>query len=381
MIIFLPEKIYEEFKDDETLKNLFQKVSETYYNRENNYDLKKFLQLDEKDFKEVNEYLLKNVSKKYKQELEICLNAYGNNANKYLETLEKYDVETQIYLYYVYNDGDMAPTEELFKHYNEIVRLYESNDTSKFSPFIHTIYYFVKLYLHWINEDILKYVNKNGFFEFEKIKELLTFEENLFNQILTKCDTEQFFHILYHKRIQMMYMFMLFIGRYCDNFDKVVEAIIRIAYNNRFKYDNFNYLKLAINHIIFQTYFDKMNFAKAKQYLFRNISIINYGFEHKHEMVKALNHFNKVFTKEFCNFLYYLYTMVRIYLPNAVKEFKILEAPLATEFEKRLLFGKLNKDEKTLGIELNPNDWLSFKWCQQNKTAFDFFNKSLDKLK
>ena len=50
----------------------------------------------------------------------------------------------------------------------------------------------------------------------------------------------------------MMFMFMLFIGQFSDNFDKVVDDIVRRVYNNRFKYDNFNYLKIAINHIFFK---------------------------------------------------------------------------------------------------------------------------------
>lgn len=209
---------------------------------------------------------------------------------------------------------------------------------------------------------------------------MLSYEDTLFSKMKNKVNSEQYFNILFHKRIQMMYLFMLFIGQFSENFDDVVELIVRKIYDNRFKYDNFNYLKLAINHIFFQTYFDKGDFIKAKKYLMYNISMINYGFAHKFEMVKALNHFNKIFSKEFCNYLFFLYTMIRVYIPNLQKEFKILNSENATEFEKRLLFGKLQDDEKMFGLDLNPNEWLSFKWCQLNKSSFDYFNKNVDIL-
>lgn len=379
MIIFMPERVYEYFKNDDFLNEKIKEISNKVYNESQHYDLKNFLSIDEHIFDEVNQYMLNNVSDELRDELNICLNGYNQKANLFAKNIEKYDVETQIYLMYMLNDGDMSPSEDLFNRYKRINELYEQNDLN-FSAFIHTIYYFTNLYLQWVDSDNLKKINENGFFSYQEVKKMLSYEDTLFSKMKNKVNSEQYFNILFHKRIQMMYLFMLFIGQFSENFDDVVELIIRKIYDNRFKYDNFNYLKLAINHIFFQTYFDKGDFTKAKKYLMYNISMINYGFAHKFEMVKALNHFNKIFSKEFCNYLFFLYTMIRVYIPSLQKEFNILNSENATEFEKRLLFGKLQDDEKMFGLDLNPNEWLSFKWCQLNKSSFDYFNKNVDIL-
>ena len=380
MLLFMPERIYEYFKNDEILNEKLEKVRLLLLNPEHHYDLKDLLKMNNEMFTDVHQYLLEKVPEDLKEEMKICSDNHKGGSDKYMINFDNYDDETKIFLLYIYNNGDMSPNDALYDRYNKIEQIYEKNEMQNFSPFIHTIYYFVKLFLHWVNNENIKYVNENGFFPYENIKKFLSFEEDLYNKILLKCNTEQLFHILFHKRIQMMFMFMLFIGQFSDNFDKVVDDIVRRVYNNRFKYDNFNYLKIAINHIFFQTYFDKGNFIKAKKYLMYNISIINYGFSHKFEMVKALNHFNKIFNREFCNYLFFLYTMIRVYIPKLQKEFNILNCPDATEFEKRLLFGKFNDDEKNLGIDTNPNEWLSFKWCQNNKVSFDYFNQIVDKI-
>lgn len=380
MLVFLPERIYKQFENDEVLNKKVKDTFNKIINEENHYDLKSMLSLSEDTFKEIDEYLLNNVTDDLKNELQICLDGYNNKSDKFMQYLDTYDEETKIFLLYTYNNGDMSPSEELYNRYKLIEKIYEENDSEKFSPFIHTIYYFVKLFLNWLNDENIKFINEKGFFSYQSTQNFLKYENQLYQTIMAKCQTEQFFNILFHKRIQMMFMFMLFIGQFSENFDKVVEDIVRRVYNNRFKYDNFNYLKIAINHIFFQTYFDKGDFIKAKKYLMYNISIINYGFSHKFEMIKALNHFNKIFNREFCNYLFFLYTMIRVYIPKLQKEFNILNCPDATEFEKRLLFGKFNDDEKNLGIDTNPNEWLSFKWCQNNKVSFDYFNQIVDKI-
>lgn len=380
MLLFMPERIYEYFKDDEVLNQKLDIVRKKLMNEEHNYDLKDLLYMNQELFKDVNQYVLKHTPAELKQEIEICVMNHKGEADVYMKNFSDYDVETQIFLLYIYNNGDMKPTEELYQRYLQIVDLYEKSDSTNFSPFIHTIYYFTKLFLTFLTQENMDDMNKNGFISYHLINDYFIFEDKLFNTILNKCKTEQFFHILYHKRIQMMFMFLLFIGQFGENFEKIEENVVRIVYNNRFKYDNFNYLKLCINHIFFQVYFDNGNFSKAKKYLMYNIEIINYGFNHKYEMVKALNHFNKIFTKEFCNYLYCFHKMIHLFIPNLQKYFHIIDNPNATDFEKRLLFGKITDEERQLGIETIPSEWMSFDWCQHNKETFAFFNNIVDNL-
>lgn len=380
MLLFMPEKIYEYYKDDDILNQKLDDVRKKLMNEEHNYDLKDLLYMCPELFKDVEQYLLQTVPSEYKQEMEICLYNHKGAANKYMDNFSDFDDETKIFLLYIYNNGEMKPSEEVYNRYKKIIDIYENNNSEKFSPFIHTIYYFVTLFVYFMDETKIKINSDTQKISYQDIEEYFIMEKKLFERMLSKNSSDQYFHILYHKRIQMMFMFLLFIGQFGENFEQIEERIVKIVYNNRFKYDNFNYLKLCINHIFFQVYFDNGNFSKAKKYLMYNIEIINYGFNHKYEMVKALNHFNKIFTKEFCNYLYCFYKMIHLFIPNLQKYFHIIDNPNATDFEKRLLFGKITDEERQLGIETIPSEWMSFEWCRHNKETFEYFNNVIDNL-
>ena len=374
MLIFLPDRIYDYFKNDEIYVNMVSNLNKKVYNEESHYDLKNFL-IEFPEYEEISEYMREHISPELKDELNITLDNRGDIVNKYFERYSEYDTETKIMLLYCMDGGIINMNPEIIGRMNKIIMLYENVKGNDFSAFIHVIYYFAKLYIG------LSKVLRNGPFgaNITEIRELIFEEEQLFQLLIERVNTEQFYNILCHKRIQVASFFMKMVGQFSDY--KEISKIIMDKFNNEnFKYNNFSYLTLLFYNLLFMVSFDKEDYAYAKTYLDKMIKMVNYGFEHKLEMVKSLNHFNKCFTLNYCNFLFYFVNMIRYYIPERLKSLTILNSSNITEFEKNLVDEKLTREEVSLGIDYKNFEDFSLEWCRGNKVSFEYFNKIIDTL-
>ena len=72
MLLFMPERIYEYFKNDEILNEKLKKVRLLLLNPEHHYDLKDLLKMNNEMFTDVHQYLLEKVPEDLKEEMKIC---------------------------------------------------------------------------------------------------------------------------------------------------------------------------------------------------------------------------------------------------------------------------------------------------------------------
>lgn len=374
MLIFLPDRIYDYFKNDETYVSMVSELNKKVYDEEDHYNMKNFL-IEYDEYAEIAEYMRQHINSELKDELDITIDNRGSIVNKYLERYDEYDVETKIMLLYCLDGGIINMREEIIGRMNKIINLYENHPNEQFSNFIHIIYYFARLYVGLIN--LMKHGLNN--IPMSDITKLIIEEEKVFQTLIEKIDSEQFYNILCHKRIQVAAFFMKMVGQFND-YKEIARIIINIFNNNEFKYSKFNYSSLLFYNLLFMRAFDDEDYSYAKSNLDKMIEMVNYGFSHKQEMVKSLNHFNKCFTVNYCNFLFYFVNMIRQYLPNKMKDLTIFDSEDMTEFERNLVDETLTKEEISLGINYNNIEDFSLDWCRGNKISFNYFNNLIDNL-
>lgn len=361
MLLYLPERIYEYVKNDEYYHKWAEKYTEEIFYKNDFLNIIKEYNNDNPYLTNMANYILARIPKYYKLEYYIVIDDDISSYEKYFNNM---DVETKIYYLYAYNFGDMSWSEEAEERNQLCIKLYEDNILDKqynCSLFIHTIYYFRKVY-----ELLFKYTKRKLVVkEFENFKKE---ELELFNKLIAISDNESFKHIMYSKREQMYILYLEFIGQFMKNKKEIFDKIWEEINNEKFKYNYFSYFKLSYYLMCFQQYMDESDINNAKNCLDKLIELITYAYNNKRDACDSLNHYNKDFIDDFLVLSKFIYDMVYTYMPNLSKKWDILHNCNIKPSEYRYYTSMLNNDDKEIVKNFNVNDrFFGYGWLPSNK--------------
>jgi hypothetical protein len=372
MLVYLPERLYENIKLDDVYNELSAKYTKEIFNKTDFLDVIRQFDVDNDDLQALFKHIREQLTDPALQlEYDVVM---SEDVNSYQNRFDEMDVETKIYYLYAYDNGDMSWSEAAEKRNQLCIQLYEDNILDKdydCSLFIHTIYYLRKVY-----ELVFKYTNRKiNLNEFEKFK---ADETTIFNKMLSVSDNESFKHIMYSKREQMYDLYLEFVGQFCSDINGIYDKVWEIVNNEDFKYNYFSYYKLTFFLIFFQQFMDKADLDNAYKCLEKLMELITYAYTNRYEAARSLSHYNKAFLDDFLVLSMFVYNMVKSYMPNLFISWGIED--LLKPAEYRLYNSLLTNDDKKIVKTFNVNDrFFSYAWLPSNKEIFNVFNKGLDK--
>lgn len=368
MLIYLPERLYENLKNDEKYHQLSKDYTEEFiHNNDFLNIIRQFTKVNPK-LLSLFEYIRESLPKNQKIEFDIVM---SHNLKEFQDKFDEMDVETKIYYLYAYDDGDMSWNEDAEKRNKLCIKLYEDNILNNdyiCSYFIHTIYY-----LRIVYELIFKYTNRN--ISLKEFKNFVKEENEIFNKMMAKSSNESFKHIMYSKREQMYGLYLEFIGQFIDD-EKIYQLLWEIVDNKEFKYNYFSYFKLSFFLIFFQKYADIGDITNAKKCLDKLLELISYAFEHKNDACDSLNHYNKAFIDDFLILSKFVYDMVSKYMPILDKKWCFLNNDNVKPAEYRFYKQIMTNDDKEIVKNFNVVDrFFSYSWINGKKEILSIIDK------
>lgn len=355
MLLYVPEKNYKKFENDEHYHSLNDRLYKKYIIESDLWQINKILDKNKpEDIKELEQYVLNNCTKTYKAELQIC---FDDNLEHFLPNVDTYNDEIRIFLRYMYY-SDLVMTDDLVENFKKIVEIYESS-SYKFSPYIHAIYYFTKMIL--LMPDVLQYKILPNI--------VIKQETELFDEMMKKCDTESFKNIMYSKRLHFLSLYIMFISLNTRLLNKVLVYLKPILDNKDFKYNDFYFFKTIIYHTLFKYYLETGNLRLANTYIKQVLQSLQNAFNDKEKMKKSLLHYNKFMVGKFLFFCKYMYKMLEI-IPRHKKYFDFNELANISKDELDYVSGKLEPNDD---MEVSMS-WFDFEYLDK----FKYLIKGLD---
>lgn len=363
MLTYLPERLYEYIKNDQTYHKLSDEYTDKYMFDNDFLQIIKHFKIRENDLNQLFEYIRDKLPKQEQLEYDILM---SDNPNIYQDRFDEMDTETKIYFLYTYDNGDMSWNLDAEKRNQLTIQLYEDEILDKPYPcslFIHTIYYLRKVY-----ELILKYTNRKI-----TIKEFHNFvneEQSIFDKMFSISDNESYKHIMYSKREQMYTLYLEFVGQFIEDRTEFYNLLWNIVNNVDFKYNYFSYFKLTFFLIFYQEYVDSGDIINAKKCLDKLLEMITYAFQNRKDASKSLNHYNKAFIDDFLILSKFVYDMVIKYMPNVNKKWKL--ATLMNRSEQRFYHNMLTNDDKEIVKDFNVVDrFFGYAWLINKREIFE----------
>ena len=340
MLLYLPEKLYDVIRDDENYTKMANEITNEIFGYGGQIDflqtLFKYENSNEK-IQQLHDYIKDKLPQSYHQEMDLV---FEDDLEQFEDHYNDMDAETKMYWLCEVNDGDMSMSPEFLLRNKKFIRLYNNfvlNRQSEYSPFLHCMYYAKMIYNKIVAMIEIDDVSMNDVFEFNQ------YENKIFNEVFNYANTESFQHMMYSKREQMYVLFYTLVGQFC--YDERTMKFIGACINNRkFKYNDYTYFKLNYYTICFQRCVDTMDFYNAKYFLDNIVWMIRRMFENKEMTMRALNHYNNAFIKEFLSNTKFLYQLIKNRLPNLYKKSGFESLDL-TDLEKRYYNDKLSYNE------------------------------------
>lgn len=364
MLSYLPEKVYENIKDNEYAK-LADICSDKIFGH---YD--SFVQVlldyvsENPIIQEIQEKTYTCVDDEYKKILDIMFDDnYVYIKDKFKDNYK----ELQLLAIYLAERGEIEFSDDFSERVNDFLNIYNTVEIQEVSSFIHIVAYTYYLYR------LLLDIRSDGIYTMEEIDKWLNYENECWNTLslkLEKCN-ESVKNIMYHKRIQMLETFFETTMVFTLKDDLTPINLVEEKMNIKdFKYNDFCWFKLIFNELVFQYCIDNADIDNAKTYLQNIINMMNWSFANKKYAIKSLNHFNKAFLDEYLYFIRIMYIVMERYMK---KTFKLLNLNLLNDLDLRFIKGELSNDEnEKVYAMMNRDTPYNIDWFQCNKSKLKY---------
>jgi hypothetical protein len=378
MHIFLPELIYNEIKENDKFKSIYNSLNDFFdtktkclidYNNEINND---------DYYKDLNDFLKKNLSEKNNKIwncFKVCVDFDEKDSNKDWEKIREVidsckkddDLEVKLYAYYM----EMANTadhesEKWIENVEESLKLFDQNKDKVFDTRLYTKFYWD---VHEKNNFYLKNKKEKDLIDEFKNYQKLDLETKDF--IFSKHNDTYTKDIINHKTIYTAIQFWHANLNSAENDQKSAEYVLKklddkIA-NLDFKYNSFNMHLMEWLWLNFKWHLDRDNIL-AVDVVEIMIQIVEETLKNKNYMIRSLRHHNFNYIS---NFL--------ILMQNLNEVEKIFEKVLVN-YERKL--NKLNWTEKEYKVIIDndlsiTNNW----WNERSRTLNNYKENMISSIK
>jgi hypothetical protein len=293
MFIFLPERVYEQVKDEQNFITLTSELVQ-YIDIDNisfeEYHIKTATWHDTDIPERYVAFVKSKVAQEYQREIDIMAD---KNEVSLLSRLEaETDVENILMIYYhlmeeVYITNVIKHTE--FR--NKYIELVEQQTNKEFSTRV-----WVKYFQYKAKAEVDRYSFEN-LSEDELItlfKEYVAYLDTLIT-VVPKSNMVYTANILKHKKldeIHSMLKTVLLKRNQMDNLTLFFDCVMQNVNAVKFKFELFNLYTLRIMREIFFHYFFVRDFENCKKYLTKITEYISWAFNNKKYSIKSLTHHN-----------------------------------------------------------------------------------------
>jgi hypothetical protein len=299
MIIFLPERVYEEVKNDgEFIAINGELVNYVHVSNTSFEDhLNKTTNWPGTNLPQRYMSLVKSkVNEVYQREIDIMEDTGETSLLKRLES--ETDVENILMIYYKLIDvyiTNAIKNAEFRKKYTDLV---EQHKGRQFSTRV------------WVKYSQYKAKEKVGQYLFDNptedelmgiFNEYMVYLDSLIAEI-PNSDTDYVHNILQHKKldeIQNILSTMLVNYSQRDTLSLFMDLVLRTVNSIEFKYKLFNLYTLRIMKDVFFHYFFVRDFENCKASLTRIVQYINWALNNKEYAIKSLSHHNLILISNF----------------------------------------------------------------------------------